>query len=173
MVHRIFVLLLVVGAAARAQSAFGSQGQIVPFGTVAYTHASGFVGGDANQILIQPGAMWFPANNVAVGGQVIYGFVDAGTSFHELGFEPLVGFAVPFGNQLAFFPRVGMQFEWLLPSGGNSANRVALDGFAPLLFIPAPHVYIGFGPQLNVEVASSAASKVTSFGLASQIGGYF
>jgi len=170
MAHRVLVALLLIGSAARAQAAFGSRGQVAPFGTVAYAHTSG---NDVNQIFVAPGAMWFPTNNVAIGGQLIYAFADFGPSVHEVGFEPLVGFAVPLADHVAFFPRMGMQFQWLFPSAGNSANRVAIDGFAPLLFIPVPHFFIGFGPQVNVEVASSAANKVTSFGLASQIGGYF
>ena len=171
MAHRVLVALLLVGSAAHAQAAFGSGGQVVPFGTVSYTHTS--AGADVNLIFVAPGAMWFPTNNVAIGGQLIYAFADFGPSVHEVGFEPLVGFAVPLADHVAFFPRVGMQFQWLLPTAGNSANRVAIDGFAPLLFIPVPHFFIGFGPQLNVEVASSAAIKVTFFGLATQIGGYF
>jgi hypothetical protein len=172
MAHRVLVVLLLAGTAARAQSAFGSKGQIVPFGAVSYTHTSN-AGNDLNLVSVQPGAMWFPTNNVAIGGQVVYAFIDfPGGSAHDLGFEPLVGFGVPIAAQLAFFPRVGMQFLWAFPSPGNSAHRVEMQGFAPLLFIPAPHVYIGFGPQLSVDVASSGG-KQTSFGLGSEIGGYF
>ena len=111
MVHRILVALLLIGSAARAKAAFGSRGQVVPFGGIGYSHTS--VGNaDANSISLAPGAMWFPTNNVAIGGQVVYAFNDFGASVHSLGFEPLVGFGVPLADHLAFFPRVGMQFLW-------------------------------------------------------------
>jgi hypothetical protein len=171
MAHRILVALLLIGSAARAQAAFASRGQVVPFGNVFYAHTS-LGAADVNSISLSPGAMWFPTNNVAVGGQLTYGFNDFGTSVHNLGFEPLVGFGVPLANNLAFFPRVGMDFVWAFASGGGTANRVAIDGFAPLVFIPASHFYIGFGPRLFVDVANSGA-KQTSFGLSSEIGGYF
>ena len=171
MVHRILVALLLIGSAARAQAAFGSRGQVVPFGGIGYSHTS--VGNaDANSISLAPGAMWFPTNNVAIGGQVVYAFNDFGASVHSLGFEPLVGFGVPLADHLAFFPRVGMQFLWAFASGGGSSNRVAIDGFAPLLFIPAPHSFIGFGPRMYVDVTSAGATQ-KSFGLSSEIGGYF
>jgi hypothetical protein len=171
MAHRLLVALLLIGSAARAQAAFGSRGQVVPFGGIGYSHTS--VGNaDVNSISLAPGAMWFPTNNVAIGGQMIYAFNDFGASVHSLGFEPLVGFGVPLDDHLAFFPRVGMQFLWAFASGGGSANRASIDGFAPLLFIPVPHFYIGLGPRLFVDVASSGA-KQTSFGLSSEIGGYF
>ena len=49
MVHRILVALLLIGSAARAQAAFGSRGQVVPFGGIGYSHTS--VGNaDANSI---------------------------------------------------------------------------------------------------------------------------
>jgi len=170
MIHRILIALLFAGAAARAESAFGSHGQIVPFGGIGYSHTGG--GADFNQIGFAPGAMYFPTNNVAIGGQLIYIFDDfAGNAVHSLGFEPLVGFGVPLADKVAFFPRVGMRFVWAFQSGGTG-NQVSIDGFAPLLFIPAPHLYIGFGPQLFVDVANSGA-KQTSFGLGSEIGGYF
>jgi len=173
MALRILVLLLLAGAAARAQSAFGSRGQIVPFGTVSYTHVSGgaFGGGDVNQIRIEPGAMWFPVDNIALGGQVLYDFLDVGTALHGVGFEPLVGFGVPLAPQVAFFPRVGMLFTWTF-SDGSSSNSITMEGFAPVLFIPAPHFYIGFGPQFSTRVVPSGNAMPT-FGLVSEIGGYF
>ncbi|TMB16227.1 MAG: hypothetical protein E6J65_20590 [Deltaproteobacteria bacterium] len=83
-----------------------------------------------------------------------------------------MGFGVPLAEHVAFFPRVGMAFTWQLPSPGNSTDRIFIDGFAPVLFIPAPHFYIGVGPSLAVDVASSFA-KETTVGFTTEIGGYF
>jgi hypothetical protein len=173
MTQRVLVALLLVGASAKAQSAFGSKGQIVPFGSVSYAHSSsGNTSSDF--LLIQPGVVYFPTTALAVGLQPIYGFSSgaAGGSFHVLGFEPVVGFGVPLADHVAFFPRMGIGFAWVLPSGGGSSHQITMLGNAPLLYIPAPHVYIGFGPTVAVDLDRSGGTG-TTFGLASEIGGYF
>jgi len=59
-----------------------------------------------------------------------------------------VGFGIPLAERIAFFPRVGMAFSWQFPSPGNSTHRIFIDGYAPLLFIPAPHFYTsGLAPR--------------------------
>jgi len=172
MAHRAFVALLLLGAAARAETNFGARGQVVPFGGVSYTHGSAG-GNSADQLTLAPGVFWFPTNSLAIGGSVQYAYGSgAGFTAHNLGFEPLVGFGVPLGDRFAFFPRVGMAFSWRFPSPGNSTDRIFIDGYAPLLFIPASHFYIGFGPALAVDVASSLA-KQTQVGFTTEIGGYF
>jgi hypothetical protein len=175
MAHRVLVVLLLVGAAARAQSAFGSQKQFVPFGTVSYSHFSAG-GNSADGLMLAPGVMYFPTTSLAIGLQPTYGYTSVsglgGASAHILGLEPLVGFGVPVAEHLAFFPRVGIDFSWVFPSPGNSTNQITMRGFAPVLYIPAPHFYVGFGPTFSVDLDSSFA-KETSFGLASEIGGYF
>jgi len=86
-------------------------------------------------------------------------------------YPALVGFGVPLAPQVAFFPRVGMLFTWTF-SDGSSSNSITMEGFAPVLFIPAPHFYIGFGPQFSTRVVPSGDAMPT-FGLGTEIGGYF
>jgi hypothetical protein len=173
MAHRTFAVLLLLGAAARAETNFGARGQLVPFGGVSYGHTSAG-GNSADQLTLAPGLFWFPTNGLAIGGSVQYAYSSGfgGFKVHSLGFEPLVGFAAPIADRLAFFPRVGMAFAWQFPTAGNSTDRIFIDGYAPLLFIPTSHFYVGFGPSLAVDVASSFA-KQTSVGLTTEIGGYF
>jgi len=68
--------------------------------------------------------------------------------------------------------RAETNFGWQFPSPGNSTHRIFIDGYAPVLFIPVPHFYIGLGPALAVDVASSFA-KQTQVGFTTEIGGYF
>jgi hypothetical protein len=175
MAHRAFVMLLLVGVAARAETNFGSRGQVVPLGTVSYAHASSG-GVSSDRLTLAPGAFWFPTNSLAIGGSVLYQYqhnsLFGGVSVHSVGFDPAVGFGIPLAERIAFFPRVGMAFSWQFPSPGNSTHRIFIDGYAPLLFIPAPHFYIGLGPALAVDVASSFA-KLTQVGFTTEIGGYF
>jgi hypothetical protein len=172
MAHRAVVVLFLLGLAARAETNFGARGQVVPFGAFSYTHASAG-GGSADLLSFAPGVFWFPTNSVAIGGSVQYSYGSGGGfTVHDLGFEPTVGFGVPLGDRFALFPRVGMAFTWQFPSPGNSTDRIFIDGFAPVLFIPASHFYIGFGPALTVDVANSLA-KQTNVGFTTEIGGYF
>ena len=135
MAHRVLVALLLIGSAAHAQAAFGSGGQVVPFGTVSYTHTS--AGADVNLIFVAPGAMWFPTNNVAIGGQLIYAFADFGPSVHEVGFEPLVGFAVPLADHVAFGvgepPSVGRSLD------PEEAGRFELAARVAAVFVQLSH----------------------------------
>ncbi|TMA15262.1 MAG: hypothetical protein E6J86_06510 [Deltaproteobacteria bacterium] len=176
MAHRAFVMLLLLGAAARAETNFGSRGQVVPFGTVSYAHASVSGGGSSDLLTFAPGAFWFPTNSLAIGGSVLYQYQHnsafGGFGVHSVGFEPAVGFGIPLAERIAFFPRMGMAFSWQFPSPGNSTHRIFIDGYAPVLFIPVPHFYIGLGPALAVDVASSFA-KQTQVGFTTEIGGYF
>ena len=99
MAHRAFVVLLLLGAAARAETNFGARGQVVPFGGVSYTHGSAG-GNSADQLTLAPGVFWFPTNSLAIGGSVQYAYGSgAGFTAHNLGFEPLVGFGVPLGDR--------------------------------------------------------------------------
>ncbi len=65
--------------------------------------------------------------------------------------------------------------------GGNSAgygNIQFLGAYAPLLYHPVPHFYVGLGPNILAELGessngTSATSKITSYGVFASIGGWF
>ena len=81
--------------------------------------------------------------------------------------------SIPLADKLALFPRFSIRFQWNLPDGGGSSlNLITLRGFAPVVFVPAPHFFLGFGPEFSADVSSSFG-KETGFGVASEIGGWF
>jgi len=43
---------------------------------------------------------------------------------------------------------------------------------APVLFFPAPHFFLGFGPNFQVDLKRTG-NTLTLLGLTSEIGGYF
>jgi len=156
MARRIVVAALLLAAAAHAEEEFGHRGQVVPFGFFSYSHVS------ANDqsieiVSIAPGVLWFFTDSIAIGGSPRYAFTSAalgGSSAHLLGLEPIVAVAVPLAAQVALFPRFGMEFSWIW-SGGTTSNSITLDGFAPVVFFPVPHLYLGVGPQLRTDLVSA------------------
>jgi hypothetical protein len=172
MARRILVAALLLASAARADESFGHRGQVVPFGTLSYSHVSAN-DQSGDELSLGPGALWFFTDYVAVGGSVTYRYVSAlgFTALHTFGVEPTLAVALPLADNVALFPRLGVEFAaaW---SGGNSANAITLDGFAPLLFFPAPHFYLGIGPQLRIDVGGDT-TRSTTVGFATEIGGWF
>ena len=51
---------------------------------------------------------------------------------------------------------------------------LTLELYAPFLFHPVPHFFIGLGPSLSIDVAGgNSSSRETTIGLRSTVGGYF
>jgi hypothetical protein len=182
MAHRLLAALLLTTAAASAEQSFGARGQVVPFGGLSFRHTSQN-GVDTNSVSLEPGALWFVANSVAIGASALYGYtkgVPLGgqtapltRGFHSVGVAPIIGVALPLADRLALFPRFSIRFLWEFPDGpGGSLDLITMRGFAPVVFTPASHFYFGFGPEFSADLSSSAG-KETAFGLATEIGGYF
>jgi len=171
MAHRVLLGALLIGVGARAEDRFGRHGQVVPFGSIAFQHSGGN-GTDFNSVALFPGALWFAADNFALGGSVGYahswgGIVSTG---HLLTVSPQVGVAIPLGDRAALFPRFGLDF--LTFWNGGSSTSMAIRVFAPVLFFPVPHFFIGFGPQFEVIAGGNSAGQWLT-GALSEIGGYF
>lgn len=175
MAHRVVAVVLLAGAAAaRGEDRFGRAGQIVPSGAISFNYAAG---PEVGSIFVSPGVLWFPVNGIAIGGAASYGYVSSQQSVnvlqpasHQVGLEPEVGVAIPMGDSFALFPRVGIAVTWLFPQGFGTQRFTTLQAVAPVLFIPVPHFFLGFGPYLRMDPSRPSASQ---FGLASEIGGYF
>jgi hypothetical protein len=178
MANRFCLVLLLCTAAASAEDRFGTKGQIVPLGSIAYLHSSG-----SDLFSIAPGLFWFPIDHLALGMSARIGYatgetvvVSAGagstvrsTSVTSLGLVPAVGGVISLGDRVALFPQGTVQFNWIWFSG-VSQNTVDLNAFVPVIFMPVPHLFLGFGPFIDGQVTGSGG---VVFGLQSQIGGWF
>jgi hypothetical protein len=171
MARRIVVGALLLAGAAGAEEGFGHRGQVVPFGSLSYSHLSAN-GQSGDDLSLGPGVLWFLTDYVSIGGSASYRYLSGPgfTALHALGVEPTLAVALPLADNVALFPRFGVEFSWAW-SGGNSANVTTLDGFVPLLFFPAPHFYLGIGPQLRIDVGGD--NRTTMVGFATEIGGWF
>jgi hypothetical protein len=175
---------LLAAQAARAQNladqvsstTFGNKGQIAIAGdfSVSFLHAN-----HVSTLVLAPAIDYFIAPQLSLGGQVSFEYsnFDPGSS-SSFGLAPRVGYNIPLAPMFSLYPRAGFSFRHasFSPGGGTSrdANLLGLFVFAPFLFHPVPHFFIGFGPSLSGDIAGgNDADHFLSIGLESTVGGYF
>lgn len=180
---RAIVAALLCAAAARGEDRFGARGQVVPFGGIGYSHSAGN-GLSSDSVSLAPGVLWFVDDGFALGLSALFGYrslsqptpgFPSTTSKTSFGATPMAAAAFPLSERVAFFPQAGVSYSWLRDTSSGLAqtsHSVILQGFAPLLFIPAPHFFLGFGPSLS-WIVEGVDSNTVAVGLVSQIGGYF
>lgn len=152
---------------------FGQQGQIV------ISNSFGLIGGldglglglarfdDAGWVFaLQPAFDYFIAPNISVGGLVglRYGKPDIGDSNTELHFGARAGYNLMLADMLSLWATLGIKYTDPGAGEGTTAAKV----FAPFLFHPVPHFFVGAGPSVEQGLSSS----FTNFGIESVIGGY-
>jgi hypothetical protein len=163
-------------AASPAQAQhFGEAGQLViqsdeAIGVAVDDHTQVRVagtspGGGAN-VSLQPAADYFVMRNLSVGGLLRYahrGDVD------RFGIGGRVGYDLTINDNLTFWPVGAIEIE-----GGSGPTNLAFVAYAPLLWHPVQHFFVGLGPFLEPSVPfSGPGGTVTSFGVQSTVGGWF
>ena len=180
-----------------AGPAFGAQGQIaisvdLPFANeapqFAIIHSSTSMGGDSSTTVeVQPALDYFIAPNVSVGGEVgiLYKSTSpagGGMSISTTGIEVegRVGYNLALGDMASLWPRIGIAYVHVsASSNGTSASgyTVPLVVFAPFLWHPTQHFFLGAGPVFTTELANKlegmSQPKTTSYGIQALIGGSF
>jgi len=178
---------LLLAGAARAQSldpaatssGFGAPGQVAIAGdfSLGFTHISDH---DISSIVLAPALDYFLVPHLSLGGQLRFTFTGTpGGSTTTLGIGPRVGYDIPLGAMFSLYPRFGFFLDHtsVSPKGGGMSDSYTLFSlfvFAPFLFHPVPHFFIGVGPFLEGDVAGADERRRTfRFGLASTVGGWF
>jgi hypothetical protein len=194
----ICALLLYAGAAA-AQERFGTRGTVAPSGSVGviYSTTPTDIGDfDSYGFSIDPGAMFFVADDIAVGGFAHFSYVSLGqpgssdrTLVKEVGIAPSVGWNLWLGERVSLFPQATVRASWRSFSvGGNeSTDRlITAQAFVPALLHVTSHFFLGLGPTISRDLDSTqrfgfvtptaqttVAVKTTTIALQSVIGGWF
>jgi hypothetical protein len=96
-----------------------------------------------------------------------------------------VGYSLAMGPSFSFWPKVNVDYrhtsliatDLSMLQQGVFANEYSFDSmvigvFAPVLFHPVPHFFLGLGPNFQAAVLSSAGTD-TSYGLMFTLGGWF
>ncbi|HLV68503.1 MAG TPA: hypothetical protein VKY73_21955 [Polyangiaceae bacterium] len=165
---------------------FGQSGQIAISSdaglSIEHTNVSG-VSGSTTTLRLRPALDYFLINNLSVGGFVglDYATVPSGsTTTFAIG--PRIGYNIAFTPFMSVWPRVGFSFtststdfdDDALPPGIDAsvtASNLAINLFAPLMFYPAEHFFLGFGPGLDVDLTGD--TKTTTIAGRLTIGGWF
>ena len=154
---------------ARAQR-FGDEGQLV-IQDDAKLQVGGTTQGGANNgasILLQPAADYFVVHSVSLGAQLLYG--DSGGN-QVAGVAPRVGYKITITNDVSFWIKgyIGYAHAW---GPGYHNDTIFLEAYAPLLWHPASHFFLGLGPYVTPSFVINAPTFV-SFGLQTTVGGWF
>jgi hypothetical protein len=114
---------------------------------------------------LRPALDTFLLSNFSVGGVVGFGY-GSGNSTFEIGAR--AGYVLPIVNQVAFWPTGGIYFSY---TTGNhmSQNHTYLGIFAPFLYVPTPHFFVGLGPTFNQGLSGGNGQD---YGLDFTLGGW-
>lgn len=178
-------------AAQTAGGAFGGAGQLA-LQTDLDLHFEGTStsdhGGSTTDILIQPAADYFVINDLSVGGAITLDFhtfspdMGNGTTLTTFGIKPRVGYNIAIIDKLSFWPDLFVQYSTTgVSNNGGSESAFAIGAFAPLLFHPVEHFFVGLGPNFSTELSHNHSppmgpsvdnGHVTSFGVMLTLGGW-
>ena len=176
---RTIVSIVVVALAlpASADPGFGAAHQLAisSDANVAFQYVSISPGNvSSTTILLEPALDYFVVDKVSVGGFVLIartstsgGMTDSTSTTFGIG--PRVGYHVVLGDKLSIWPKASLTIA-SASSGNQSSTNLGLTVFAPLLYHPAPHFYLGIGPALHADLSGDFRS--TTFGLLFTIGGW-
>lgn len=179
------VTTLALGATAHAES-LGATGQIAIAGDFDLSIVSESTDAPDDEsdldIVIAPALDLFLAPNLSVGGQVVFARSDQGALEEQLfGLGARVGYVIGLGK-VSIWPRAGFTFaRGSVELGDNDVTQTTftLNVFAPVLYHPVDHFFLGLGPKLDYDVYADndldevEAAKTTAIGLVSTVGGYF
>jgi hypothetical protein len=194
----ICVLLLYAGAAA-AQDRFGKRGTVAPSGSIGASYSKTPTDlGDIDSIgfSLDPGAMFFVADDIAVGGFAHFSYASLGQPgasdrliVKEVGVAPSLGWNLWLGERVSLFPQATLRASWRSFSVGGSENSdrlVTAQVFVPALLHVATHFFLGLGPTISRDLDSTerfglvtptgsttVTVKTTTIALQSVIGGWF
>ena len=188
------------------EAEFGDAGEFAISGifNASFGHL-GYSSTDASSttLNVQPSIDYFVAHNVSIGGSLFVQYTKATTGIavssetSAFGAYLRLGGNVPLGKAVSWRPAVSIG-AWSQHStvqapygayssfGGtavavgptSSVSEAVVVGqiFAPFLLHPARHFFLGFGPDLYVDLAHSindASNLRTFLGASSTIGGWF
>jgi opacity protein-like surface antigen len=167
---------------------FGEEGQKAISSdvglSISNTTVSG-VDGSSTVLVLRPALDVFVVDSVSVGGFVGVEYASSpGGSSQSVSVGPRVGYDFFLSNRLSFWPKVGFAVARTsqtddgatLPSGvvvgdaDEDNTSVQLNLFAPIMFHPVPHFFLGLGPALDQDLTGDAKATVVAVRLT--IGGW-
>lgn len=140
------------------------------------------VDGSTTTLILRPAFDWFLMEDLSLGGfvGVEYNSSPGGDS-SVISIGPRLGYNIPVGERLSVWPKVGFSLaSTTLSDEGvegtdigedeESNTSIQLNLFAPVMFHPVQHFFIGVGPALDVDL--SGDSKATTIAARLTLGGW-
>lgn len=143
-------------------------------------------------LTLKPSLDYFVIQGLSVGGFVQYTHTNASTpnqtssgstssSADTFGIGPRVGYNIPISDALSWWPLLSLSFSTTSASGNNSQNAFTILAYAPFLYHPVSHFFMGLGPFVGTDLSANASqngtsgpgTKTTVYGLQFTIGGWF
>jgi hypothetical protein len=164
---------------------FGAQGQIAISSDAGLFIENSSQSGDADdgsrtRLQLRPALDYFVADNLSFGGFLGIDYTKVtGSDSTTWAIGPRVGYNIPISPRFSIWPKVGFSFtstststdvESPLTDGDTSATNLALNLFAPVMFHPVEHFFLGFGPALDVDLTGDV--KTTTIAGRLTIGGW-
>ncbi len=162
-------------------TAFGEAGQLAIGGAGALSLEQSAPGANT-RFTIAPSADFFVLRGLSVGAIVSYSHAAATgePSFDSVWVGPRIGYNSELGDHFSFWPTASVSYgeTWSGPS--SHSQSLTVSGYAPLLYHPVPHFFLGFGPNFVTAVASSSSTPqgttdnplFTQYGLSFTAGGW-
>jgi hypothetical protein len=180
------------GGARADEARFGSKGQLVPLGSLSASYSDVSTPGTSASVTslsLGPTLLYFLGDDVAFGisatlGRQTVSQGNTSSTVATYAFAPTVGYNLRLTKTVSLFPQLAIGFrrqEFRTdPAGDNpTLTTITLQVLVPLLFHPAPHFFLGFGPAFSYDLAASLsnaagdAPKTTTIGAQTVLGGYF
>ncbi|MEI9950299.1 MAG: hypothetical protein WDO74_15300 [Pseudomonadota bacterium] len=140
--------------------------------------------GSTTNLTLRPALDYFRGQQRVVGGAFSVSITPAPARAHATTFAigPRVGYNFAFSEHFSFWPKLGFSYSSSSTSltanspvapettSNTSGNHLALNLFAPVVFHPVQHFFLGFGPALDTDLTGDA--KQTAIAGRLTIGGW-
>jgi hypothetical protein len=181
---------------ARAQAAdFGAPGELAissdaQVSLLGQSYSGNGAPGSTFQLVLQPAADYFIIRNLSLGGYLEYAHQSQSgnnggpsTNSDTFGLGPRVGYDIVISDSFSFWPKAFIGFSSTNFSTGNNSggdNSWSIGVFAPFLFHPVQHFFLGLGPTLSTQLSntvsqgnqSASGPTATRYGIAFTVGGW-
>jgi hypothetical protein len=188
--------LLTAARSASAQQApvptFGAPGQLVlsSDAQASLQVQSDGAGGSLTTITVGPAADIFLLRSFSLGAHFLWQHQQIGVACSSgttcsnppntdsVSAGVSVGYALRMSESFSFWPKVNIDYRHTSTVAGDAAtadlvssDAMVIGVFAPVLFHPVPHFFVGLGPNFQAAVLSSASNDI-AYGLMLTLGGW-
>ena len=163
---------------------FGGKSQLAVSSDAGFsignTSVSG-VDGSTTAIVLRPAVDYVIADYISIGGFLGLDYASTpGGSSTTFSIGPRVGYNVPLSERFSVWPKLGFAFAstsqeqdddaGTADSDDESNTSLQLNIFAPFMFHPVEHFFVGVGPAFDLDLTGD--NKATTIAVRLTLGGW-